>query len=52
MGESVGVFLRFSDVIDATIALKFSRISGCPLPGSFISVIYSPNRKAEMFVYD
>ena len=52
MGESMGVFLRFSVVIDVAIGLKFSRISGCPLPGLFNSVICSPNRKIEMFVCD
>jgi len=48
----MGVFLRFSVVIDAAIGLKFSRISDCPLPGSFSSVICSPNQKVEMFVCD
>jgi hypothetical protein len=52
VGESMGVFLRFSVVIDAAIGLKFSRISGCPLPGSFNGVVSSPNGKAEMFVCD
>ena len=48
----MGVFLRFSVVIDAAIGLKFRRVSGRPLSGSLSGVICSPNRKVDMFVCD